>query len=151
MDCCLTLHPQMAYAKLKSSLKGTISAQTIQPKIYPIDWTQNPISLGTPMSSSVERDETVDEANGKLAALSMTEETARDTTATAQSIGKTATEASSASNFDALISGAPYDYVLLTDCVFSATLAEPLVNTILCGCGPRTTVICCHEIRDEVS
>ena len=55
------------------------------------------------------------------------------------------------SSFDSLMSGAPYDYVLLTDCVFAPELAVPLVNTILCGCGPRTNVLCCHEIRDEVS
>jgi hypothetical protein len=39
---------------------------------------------------------------------------------------------------------------LLTDCVFSEKLAVPLVNTILSGCGPRSTIFCCHEIRDEV-
>ena len=55
------------------------------------------------------------------------------------------------SSFAALMSKAPYDYVLLTDCVFSAKLAIPLVNTIRCCCGPRTTVLCCHEIRDEVN
>ena len=54
------------------------------------------------------------------------------------------------SSFDLLVADFPYDYVVLTDCVFAKELAVPLVNTILCCCGPRTTVICCHEIRDEV-
>ena len=43
-----------------------------------------------------------------------------------------------------------YDIVLLTDCVFSAMLVNDLVSTILKYSGPRSTVICCHEIRDEV-
>lgn len=43
----------------------------------------------------------------------------------------------------------PYDYVLLTDCVFSELLAKPLVATILRACSKSTIVLCCHEIRDE--
>lgn len=43
-----------------------------------------------------------------------------------------------------------FDFVLLTDCVFSATLAVPLVDCIRKLSGPRSTVYCCHEIRDEV-
>ena len=43
----------------------------------------------------------------------------------------------------------PYDYVLLTDCVFSELLAKPLVATILRACNKNTIVLCCHEIRDE--
>jgi hypothetical protein len=43
----------------------------------------------------------------------------------------------------------PFDIVLLTDCVFSALLVKDLVSTILKYTGPRSTVICCHEIRDE--
>jgi protein N-lysine methyltransferase METTL21D len=43
-----------------------------------------------------------------------------------------------------------YDYVLLTDCVFSMELVDDLVRTILHYSGPKTTIICCHEIRDEV-
>jgi len=57
----------------------------------------------------------------------------------------------SSDGFSSLISAAPYDIVLLTDCVFALELVEHLVNAILCFCGPRTTVYCCHEIRDEVS
>ena len=44
-----------------------------------------------------------------------------------------------------------YDVVLLTDCVFSVALAIPLVNCIKRLTGNRSTVYCCHEIRDEVS
>ena len=44
-----------------------------------------------------------------------------------------------------------YDYILLTDCVFSMDLVDDLVRTILYYTGPKTTIICCHEIRDEVS
>ena len=44
-----------------------------------------------------------------------------------------------------------YDIVLLTDCVFAAALAVPLVNCIRRLTGTRSTVYCCHEIRDEVS
>jgi len=59
-------------------------------------------------------------------------------------------EPANGSSFQIIRRQAPYDYVILTDCVFSVELAQALVNTILCCCGPRTTVICCHEIRDEV-
>jgi predicted nicotinamide N-methyase len=45
---------------------------------------------------------------------------------------------------------APYDIVLLTDCVFSASLAPALIGVIKFACGPRSVVYCCHEIRDEV-
>lgn len=44
----------------------------------------------------------------------------------------------------------PYDYVLLTDCVFSSVLVPDLVSTIRHCCGVHTVVYCCHEIRDEV-
>ena len=44
---------------------------------------------------------------------------------------------------------APYDIILLTDCVFSAALAGSLVQQLLRLSGPNTLVICCHEIRDE--
>lgn len=43
----------------------------------------------------------------------------------------------------------PFDIVLLTDCVFSVLLVEPLINTILACSNTKTEVICCHEIRDE--
>jgi predicted nicotinamide N-methyase len=43
-----------------------------------------------------------------------------------------------------------YDIVLLTDCVFSTALTEDLVATILSRTAEKATVICCHEIRDEV-
>jgi len=43
----------------------------------------------------------------------------------------------------------PYDLVLLTDCVFSPALAVPLVSQIRRVSGPKTEVLCCHEIRDE--
>ena len=42
-----------------------------------------------------------------------------------------------------------YDYILLTDCVFSPYLAEPLVSQLLRLSDRKTEVICCHEIRDE--
>jgi predicted nicotinamide N-methyase len=42
-----------------------------------------------------------------------------------------------------------FDYIVLTDCVFSVLLVEDLVRTIRHFCGPRSEVICCHEIRDE--
>lgn len=43
-----------------------------------------------------------------------------------------------------------YDFILLTDCVFSMELVDDLVRTIMYYTGPKTTIICCHEIRDEV-
>jgi len=42
-----------------------------------------------------------------------------------------------------------YDYILLTDCVFSTRLAPFLVATILRCSHAKTIVLCCHEIRDE--
>jgi hypothetical protein len=149
----------MAYSKLKASLNGSISAQTIEPQIYGIDWTENPICSGKRQGSGSEQSSTDTGLEQSAANLQLTEKPAlapsdaaasdAHSTTTAQS--EVASPPSLTSNFAALLRGAPYDYVLLTDCVFSAELAVPLVNTILCGCGPRTTVICCHEIRDEVS
>ena len=43
-----------------------------------------------------------------------------------------------------------FDVVLLTDCVFSAQLAIPLVNCIRNLTSTHSVVYCCHEIRDEV-
>ena len=43
-----------------------------------------------------------------------------------------------------------FDYILLTDCVFSAALAIPLVDCIRKLSGTHSIVYCCHEIRDEV-
>lgn len=43
----------------------------------------------------------------------------------------------------------PYDIILLADCVFAVELCEDLVRTILRYSGPKSTVLCCHEIRDE--
>lgn len=43
-----------------------------------------------------------------------------------------------------------YDIILLTDCVFSMELIDDLVGTINKYSGPKTTLLCCHEIRDEV-
>lgn len=51
------------------------------------------------------------------------------------------------------ISGNPiglFDFVLLTDCVFSALLAVPLVDCIRRLTSTNSIVYCCHEIRDEV-
>ena len=42
-----------------------------------------------------------------------------------------------------------YDFILLTDCVFSPQLAEPLVSQLLRLSNRKTEIICCHEIRDE--
>ena len=43
---------------------------------------------------------------------------------------------------------APFDVVLLTDCVFSVHLVPDLVRTIRQCTGPRSVVYCVHEIRD---
>lgn len=42
----------------------------------------------------------------------------------------------------------PYDILLLTDCVFSVDLALHLVAKMRQCCGPRTEIICVHEVRD---
>jgi hypothetical protein len=149
----------MAYGKLKASLTGSISAQTIEPQIYGIDWTENPICSGKRQGSGSEQSSTDTGLEQSAANLQLTEKPvptpsdadATDAHSATTAQAEVASPPSPTSNFAALLRGAPYDYVLLTDCVFSAELAVPLVNTILCGCGPRTTVICCHEIRDEVS
>jgi predicted nicotinamide N-methyase len=49
---------------------------------------------------------------------------------------------------DALILS--YDFILLTDCVFSKALVPDLVSTLLKYSTVKTEIICCHEIRDEV-
>lgn len=149
----------MAYSRLKASLDPILSNQTIEPKIYPIDWTENPICSGKSQAkaggdaSKLEADRAsgVAEAMTKLhIAAELPEDSEAPVNTTAPAAETTDEAQPATSDFDALVRGAPYDYVVLTDCVFSAELAVPLVNTILCGCGPRTTVLCCHEIRDEV-
>ena len=42
-----------------------------------------------------------------------------------------------------------FDYILLTDCVFSRSLVHGLVSTIRKYSGSKSEVICCHEVRDE--
>ena len=137
----------------------------MEPAVYPIDWTHNPICQGTHggtiksvcpnKEGAVEKIEGVqarpgskiDDAASALPPLENMENMhIKDDTST-----QSRDTEDNSSSFDKLVASAPYDYVLLTDCVFSAELAVPLVNTILCCCGPRTNVICCHEIRDEVS
>lgn len=44
-----------------------------------------------------------------------------------------------------------YDIILLTDCIFSMDLLDDIVEILLHFSTPKTTVICCHEIRDEVT
>lgn len=143
---------------------GKISAQTIEPSIYPIDWTHNPICLkekevaaiGEPTQLAEKAADSVDvnEVATKLkSALEVTEP--ENTGGGTQKVFHTKfidgkSMETGGSSFDLLVADAPYDYVVLTDCVFAKELAVPLVNTILCCCGPRTAVICCHEIRDEV-
>lgn len=123
---------QAIYMQAKTSMdvlvnepdKGKVANQLFKPVILPIDWTHNPLSI--------EAKQKAIETEDKLAA----------STSINTNIN--------ISSFPALLENAPYDIVLLTDCVFSVELAQHLVNTILCCCGPRTTVLCCHEIRDEV-
>ncbi len=150
------------YRKLKASLVGKISAQTLEPSIYPIDWTHNPICLKekdytTQTIQSI--DETAGGVDNVATKLESTLEVTDNKSSSASSEppkvfhtkfidGKSMETGNS--SFDLLVADSPYDYVVLTDCVFAKELAVPLVNTILCCCGPRTTVICCHEIRDEV-
>jgi hypothetical protein len=132
----------------------------MQPRVYPIDWTHNPICQGRSIhafqSDAIEESPEQDET-GLAADVKTALHISPDKSPTlpqhpiltpSSSIG--ATGAAPCSSFDCLAQRAPYDFVLLTDCVFAAELAVPLVNTILCCCGPRTTVLCCHEIRDEV-
>lgn len=156
------------YRKLKASLVGKVSEQTIEPLVYPIDWTHNPICLKEQENRIVPGDASskVDvgvpgEAANTIGSPDSTSAD-RTTTATAatnlaapKTYGTKFIEGKSmetgSSCFDLLARDAPFDFVVLTDCVFAKELAVPLVNSILCCCGPRTTVICCHEIRDEVS
>jgi len=41
-----------------------------------------------------------------------------------------------------------FDVILLTDCIFSVSLARPLVDILRHYSDKTTTVYCCHEIRD---
>lgn len=45
----------------------------------------------------------------------------------------------------------PFDIILLTDCIFSPHLASPLVSQLVRLSDKKTDVICCHEVRDEVT
>lgn len=49
------------------------------------------------------------------------------------------------------LNGCTFDIILLTDCIFSVTLTDALIGTILRYCTNKTEILCCHEIRDEVS
>ena len=154
---------EAVYLKLKGSMDTTTSSQTQKPLVYPIDWTQNPICQNL-LKCSNKSGDVDNSATHQHSLLATVQATSVDAVAHCfDNIclgpdGKGQTEVAnvdynvqhSTNSFDLLVQGAPYDYVLLTDCVFAAELAVPLVNTILCCCGPRTTVICCHEIRDEV-
>lgn len=42
-----------------------------------------------------------------------------------------------------------YDYILLTDCVFSKDINNDLIETIVKCSSGKTTVYCCYEVRDE--
>lgn len=44
-----------------------------------------------------------------------------------------------------------YDIILLTDCIFSMELVDHIIQTINFYSNSKTTVICCHEIRDEIT
>lgn len=44
----------------------------------------------------------------------------------------------------------PYDFILLTDCVFSVSLVPHLIRILRDCSGLHTEIYCCHEIRDEV-
>ena len=174
--CLFFLSVQAVYRKLKASLVGKVSEQTIEPLVYPIDWTHNPICLkeqdnakvtgkthsnadvGVP-GAAAETDGSPDPLE-EATTSSISTDSAATATATAtatapKTYGTKFIEGKSmetgSSSFDQLARDAPFDFVVLTDCVFAKELAVPLVNSILCCCGPRTTVICCHEIRDEVS
>jgi hypothetical protein len=159
-------------------LNGTISKQTLEPTVFPIDWTLNPIcgfkgqvtesSLsekvgGLSMDSSTSSvnpssaaGEGADNAPFTGTGIDVALQDQSDTIPVAADGGEGGDiPGFNCSNnvhptFKQLVAGAPYDYILLTDCVFSEKLAVPLVNTILSGCGPRSTIFCCHEIRDEV-
>lgn len=50
-----------------------------------------------------------------------------------------------------VLRGRTFDIILLTDCIFSVTLTEALISTIMQYCTNKTEILCCHEIRDEVS
>lgn len=51
---------------------------------------------------------------------------------------------------EALSHALSFDYILLTDCVFSAHILDSLITVLkYCSYG-HTTILCCYEIRDLV-
>ena len=134
-----------------------------RPAVMPLDWTDNPISVQR-KTMGLSTDELSVVQKMKLAQSITTAVTAaayatdKSSVRPSPGIGSEAVNETtdiqpmeSSDGFTSLIRAAPYDIILLTDCVFALELVEHLVNSILCFCGPRTTVYCCHEIRDEVS
>lgn len=130
-----------------------------RPAVMPLDWTDNPISVQM-MAMGVSADKLSIVQKMKLAqsTTSVTAAATDKSSVRPRTIGSEALNETtdiqlmdSSNGFTSLIRAAPYDIILLTDCVFALELVEHLVNSILCFCGPRTTVYCCHEIRDEVS
>lgn len=143
-----------------SSTDERTSEILIEPNVFPIDWTQNPICLkackeaenDTKQIDRGASDEVDDSLTTELTkSVSIQDSISPPELLASATTNESKTVPNGSSSFDLLMKDAPYDYVLLTDCVFSKELAVPLVNSILCCCGPRTSVICCHEIRDEVN
>jgi predicted nicotinamide N-methyase len=48
-------------------------------------------------------------------------------------------------------SSSPYfDFILMTDCVFNASLNSSIIATLREHSHSKTDIYCCYEIRDEV-
>ena len=52
---------------------------------------------------------------------------------------------------DSILIEKTYDIILLTDCIFSIDMSDKLVNIINYYSNNKTIIMCCYEIRDEVS
>ena len=145
--------------QLKTSGEAGTQAVLHRPAVIPLDWTDNPISvqmMATGVSAnelSVVQKMKLAQSTTSVTAAATDKSSVRSLTIDSEALnGTTDIQLMDSSNgFTYLIKAAPYDIILLTDCVFALELVEHLVNSILCFCGPRTTVYCCHEIRDEVS
>eukprot|EP01032_Pedospumella_encystans_P033851 gene33851-38256_t len=111
------------YRKLKASLVGKISAQTLEPSVYPIDWTHNPICLKEKESTAEtiqSTDEPTDDVDKMATNLESTLEITDNKSASVASepqkvfhtkfIDGKSMETGNGS-FDLLVADSPYDYV----------------------------------------
>ena len=138
-----------------------------KPHVCPLDWTTFPdSSVSTIAPTSITTTSTTNTATTSTATTTITitdihinteastaNHMAQNTDISSLFIQSTSNDITTSLNnneWRQVVTGT-YDYILLTDCIFSVLLVPFIIQTLLKLCHTQTEVICCHEIRDEVS